>query len=281
VTGIGLMLPAVLAVGAGAAAGWALYRAIEVSDLVLRQRVVGSLDAARVRTLGERAWALVFRLWGPGSEDVCRSVHMDPTLLLRIQLALSAAPLLLLGVVLGWPWPVVIGVSVAVFVVIPRAILNSEVSDRRARILNELPDTLGPILEAVQLTGDPVQGIRAGLPYTDPAGPLREEFTRVLAETSAEHDFPGAIERWAERVGHPLARDVARILVVGFERRLHADALRDVRDKLAAIRVMIVEAATAAIPNYMAAAGGALFMGYAALLAIPGYVMLHSGLGFL
>jgi hypothetical protein len=110
---------------------------------------------------------------------------------------------------------------------------------------------------------------------------LREEFVRVLAETQAEHDFPRAIEGWAERVGHPLAQDVARVLVVGFERRIHAQALRDVRDKLAAIRVMVVEAATQAVPNYMAGAGGALFMGYMALLLIPGYQMLHSGFGFL
>ncbi len=276
-----MLVRVLLSIAAGASAGLSLYRAVEVSDLVLRQRGQGMASGARLRTLGDAGWALIFRLWGPNSEEVCRSVHMDPVLLLRIQLLVSLMPAGLLGFLMRLPWPIVVGVSAAGFVLLPRAILNSEVSDRRTRILAELPDTLGPMLEVVQLTGDPIQGVRAGLPYTDPKGALREEFMRVLSETGAHHDFPLAIERWAERVGHPLAKDVARILVVGFQRRLHAQALEDVRDKLAAIRVMIVEAATAAIPNYMAAAGGALFMGFAALLLIPGYVMLHSGFGLL
>lgn len=267
-----------LALGAGAGAGLGLYRGVEVSDLVYRQRVA---SAARAATRERGFWALAFRLWGARSEEICRSVHMDPVLLLRIQLLVPLAMAGILGLILRLGWPLVAAVALLGFWGLPRAILRSEESDRRAAILGELPDTLGPILEAVELTGDPIQGIRAGLAYTSPGGPLREEFVRVLAETQTHHDFSGAIEGWAERVGHPLARDMARALVVGFQRRLHAQALWDVRDKLAAIRVMVVEAATQAVPNYMAAAGGAMFMSYMALLLIPGYEMVHSGFGLL
>lgn len=267
----------VLAAGAGSAAGWSLYRTIGIPDLLFW----GPGSQAPVLTMRDRLWNLAYWSWGPDSKAKCEAAHVDPNLLLRSQL--FGAPILFLALadVLHIPWVIAALGAMVVLLRLPAFLLRSKTGARKAAILYELPDTLGPVLEAIKLEGDPVRAIGVGLTYTDPGGPLHEELLRVVAAYKVDHDFRAALLSFARRVDHPHVYDLARALVVAFERRLSPRALEQVKTKLSGLRVDLVEAATQAVPNYQALAGGILFFGYAALLTVFLYTWFGSSASFL
>lgn len=248
----------------GACTGFGLYRTLAIPDLLFW----GPGRSAAVPTMKGRLWHLAYWSWGKDSKARCEAAHVDPALLLTSQTFGSVIAFLALEGVLHLSWVLSAVAALAVLLRLPAYLLKSRAAGRKAAILYELPDTLGPVLEAVKLEGDPIRAIHVGLTYTDPDGPLHKELLRALAETGVSHDLRGALLAFAQRVDHPHVYDLARTLVVAFERRMSPRALEQVKQKLAGLRVDLVEAATQAVPNYQALAGGILFFGYAALLAV-------------
>lgn len=264
------VLPAFLAAaGAGAAVGWTVYKTVAIPDLLLWR--VG--DRARVLTLRDRFWQLVFWSWGPDSEAKCHAAHLQPTILLRFQIGGPLVLFIALADVLHLSWILAAAGALLLLGRLPASLIRSAAKARKAAILDELPDTFGPFLEAIKLQGDPVEAMSVGLRYANPGGPLHEEFRLIISETTLQRNFRGALTAFAKRVDHPLVYDLARTLTVAFERRLSPAALEQIKAKLAGLRVDLVEAATQAVPNYLSLAGGVLFFGYIALVSVWLYTL--------
>lgn len=258
---------------AGALAARGTYQLVMIPDLLL------SLRRRSVRNFGlaERVLAVA---WGPDHRRTWSELGINPTMMLRVSLLFAAAavpfPLVLH---LGWVVGGVLGLGVFGF--FPRFAVRSVLQARRKRIVSELPDVLGPMLEAVKLTQSPVDSVRAGLVYATPGSPLREELERVISEARAEHDFPGALDRFARRVGHPLVQDLSRVLAVAFDRRLDPAAMAGVMERLRGLRAQVVDEAIKMVPSVMVGSMIFMFMAYVALgvVALYGMVTGSGGIG--
>lgn len=268
-----MISPGILFAGAalaGGIAGMSTYRFVMVPDLVLRQKS---------RRRSDPLIQLSHLAWGEGYGERWSALGIEPSIMLRL-VAMLAAPAVVVPLLmhLGLPLSVLMGLSVVVFV--PRLVGRSVERARRRRIVGDLPDVLGPILESVRLSQGAVDAVRVGLPYALPGGALRGELERLLADTAARRDFPLALSDFAQRVGHPLAHDLARVLTVGFERRLDPAAMDSVIERLRSLRVQAVEEATKGVSSIMVGAVAFIFLAASCLGGVALYGMFSGRFTF-
>lgn len=260
-TAMGLLV----SIAAGILGGLSVYRYVMVSDLVLRMKKTQMFTTRRTGRLADFAW-------GKGHLDVWEELHLVPLSMYQLA-AMTAAGFTILMLAFGVPlWLAWIFAVPGIFMG-PRVHTKLRARQRRRQILAGLPDALGPVLESLRLTQSAIDTVRAAIPYTEESSPIREEFERIVAEAVAKRDFPGALQRFAKRVGDPVAYDFAQVLTVGFHRRSDPHALVNVRGRVVATRTLAIEKAIQNVPSYMVGTIMCVFLAFAALGSVVAYQM--------